>query len=37
MSEYTDKSLDKMLKRGLIPIALNLQGTIAEKNNSNNK
>ena len=37
MSEYTDKSLDKMLKRGLIPIVLNLQSTIAEKNNSNNK
>ena len=37
MSEYTEESLDKMLKRDLIPIVLNLQSTIADKNNSNNK
>ena len=37
MSEYTEESLDKMLKRDLIPIVLNLKGTVAEKNNSNNE
>ena len=37
MSEYTEESLDKMLKRDLIPIVLNLQITIADKNNSNNE
>ena len=37
MSEYTEESLDKMLKRDLIPIVLNLQSTIADKNNSNNE
>ena len=37
MSEYTKESLDKMLKRDLIPIVLNLQSTIADKNNSNNE
>ena len=31
------ESLDKMLKRDLIPIVLNLQSTIADKNNSNNE
>ena len=35
MSEYTEESLDKMLKRELVPIVLNLQSTIADKNNSN--
>ena len=37
MWEYTEESLDKMLKRDLIPIVLNLQSTIADKNNSNNE
>ena len=37
ISEYTEESLDKMLKRDLIPIVLNLQSTVAEKNNSNNE
>ena len=37
MSEYTVESLDKMLKRDLIPIVLNLQSTITDKNNSNNE
>ena len=37
MSEYTEESLDKKLKRDLIPIVLNLQSTIADKNNSNNE
>ena len=37
ISEYTEESLDKMLKRDLIPTVLNLQSTVAEKNNSNNE
>ena len=37
MSEYTEESLDKMLKRDVIPIVLNLLSTIAEKNDSNNE
>ena len=37
MPEYTEESLDKMLKRDLIPIVLNLQSTIADKNNSSNE
>ena len=37
MSEYTEKSLDKMLQRDIIPIVLNLQSTRAEKNNNNNE
>ena len=37
MLEYTEKSLDKMLQRDLIPIVLNLQSTRAEKNNNNNE
>ena len=37
MWEYTEESLDKMLKRDLIPIVPNLQNTIADKNNSNNE
>ena len=37
MSEYTVESLDKMLKRDLILIVLNLQSTIADNNNSNNE
>ena len=37
MSEYTVESLDKMLNRDLIPIVLNLQSTITDKNNSNNE
>ena len=37
ISEYTEESLDKMLKRDLIPIVLNLQSTVAEKNNSYNE
>ena len=37
MSEYTEESLGKMLKRDLIPIVLNMQRTIAETNNSNNE
>ena len=37
ISEYTEESLDKILKRDLIPIVLNLQSTVAEKNNSNNE
>ena len=37
MSEYNEDSLDKMLKRDIIPIVLNMQSTIAEKNNSNNE
>ena len=35
MSGYTEESKDKMLKRDLITIVLNVQSTIAEKNNSN--
>ena len=35
MSENTEESLDKMLKRDFIPIVLNLQSTIAKKNNNN--
>ena len=34
MSKYTEESLNKMLKRDLIPIVLNLQSTVAEKNNN---
>ena len=37
MSEYTEGSLDKVLKRDLIPIVLNLKSTIADKNNRNNE
>ena len=37
MSEYTKESLDKMLKRDLILIVLNLQSTVADRNNSNNE
>ena len=37
MSEYTEESKDKMLKRDLITIVLNVQSTIAEKNNSNSE
>ena len=37
MSEYTEESLDKMPKRDLIPIVLNLQSTITENNNSKNE
>ena len=37
MLEYTGESLEKMLKRDLIPIALNLQSIIAKKNNNNNE
>ena len=37
MSEYTEGSLDKLLKRDLIPIVLNLQNTITDKNNSSNE
>ena len=37
MSDYTEESLHKILKRDLIPIVLNLQSAIADKNNSNNK
>ena len=37
MSEYTEELLDKMLKRDLIPIVLNLQSAKADKNNSNNE
>ena len=37
MSEYTEESLDKMLKRDLIPIVHNLQTAIADKNNSKNE
>ena len=33
----TKESLDKMLKRDLITIALNLQSRTAEKNNNNNE
>ena len=33
----TEESLDKMLKRDFIQIVLNLQSTIADKNNSNNE
>ena len=37
MSEYTEESLDKMLKKDLILIVPNFQIKIAEKNNSNNE
>ena len=37
MSEHTEESLDKILRRDLIAIVLNLQSTIAEKNKSNNE
>ena len=39
MSDYTDESLDKMLKRDLISIVLNFgkYKKVAEKNNSNNE
>ena len=39
MSDYTDESLDKMLKRDLISIVLNFgkYRKVAEKNNSNNE
>ena len=37
MPEYTEESLDKMLKKDLILIVINLQSTIVEKNNSNNE
>ena len=37
MSEHTELSLDKILRRDLIAIVLNLQSTIAEKNKSNNE
>ena len=37
MLEYTEESLDKMLKRDFIPIVLNLQNTIDDKNSSNNE
>ena len=37
MSEYTEESLDKMLKKDLILIVINLQNTIVEKNNSHNE
>ena len=37
MLEYNEDSLDKMLKRDIIPIVLNMQSTIAEKNNGNNE
>ena len=37
MSEYTEESLDKMPKRDIIPIVINLQSTIADKNNSSNQ
>ena len=37
MSGYTEESKDKMLKRDLITIVLNVQSTIAEKNNSNSE
>ena len=36
MLEYTEESLDKMLKRDLIPIVLNLQSAIAD-NHSNDE
>ena len=35
MSGYTEESKDKMLKRDLITTVLNVQSTIAEKNNNN--
>ena len=39
MSDYTDESLDKMLKRDLISIVLSFgkYRKVAEKNNSNNE
>ena len=37
MSEYTEESLDKMLKKDLILIVPNFQIKIAEKTNSNNE
>ena len=37
MSEYTEESSDKMLKRDLIPVVLNLQSAAADENNSNNE
>ena len=37
MSEYTEESLNKMFKRGLVPIVLNFQRTITDKNNSKNE
>ena len=37
MLEYTGESLEKMLKRDLIPIALNLQSVIAKKKTNNDE
>ena len=34
MSQYTEKALNKMLKRELIPIVLSLQNKITEDNNA---
>ena len=36
MSEYIKESLEKMLKRDLIPMVLSLQSRMAENNNNNN-
>ena len=37
MSEYTEESLNKMLKKDLIPHVLNLQSKIAENNINSNE
>ena len=37
MSEYTEESLNKMLKKDLIPNVLNLQSKIAENNINSNE
>ena len=34
MSQYTEETLDKMLKKELIPIVLSLQNKIIEDNNT---
>ena len=37
MSEYTEKSLEKIVKRDLISISLTFQSRMAGKNNNNNE
>ena len=37
MSEYTEESLNKMLKKDLIPNVLNLQSKIAQNNINSNE
>ena len=37
MSEYTEESLEKIVKRDLISISLTFQSRMAGKNNNNNE